>query len=421
MLHVAGDRGHLLYCSSSLDPSETNGQTLEKSPTPAVQGLRPNEQHPSPSRYLFTQAQVHLHRRHQRDREIILDALDGSTFGPIGRQRVRMANCALSPLFVLKADGRVGLAPGFCRCRMCPTCQARRGRDLTHRIHAIVKTMDAPRFVTLTLRSTDESLKHTLDRLYAAFKELRRSKFWKAHVRGGVAVAEVTRPPDTGLWHPHIHVITDGQFMPQAALSAEWARVTGGSMIVDIRAVHDRRTAAHYVAAYVSKPTALTSWPPHAINEFAYASHGRRLIIPFGSCHRIRVPEDECETRVAIVEPLASAAALHRARNRGCLAAGLALDLLSRVGGAAASAAGVARRPGLPALPALDPHEWDWLAEALRFVGSADSAPDDDACPFADAATIAASPPDARPGTVRPPGTTTTAERVDDFAAPALT
>lgn len=410
MLNVNEGAGGTVFGLTSLDPSETNGKTLGVKTTPAVQ-----------PRYTFTAAQAHLHRRYQHDREVILDALDGSTFGPIGKQRTRIANCALSPLYVLTDDGKVSIAPGFCRCRMCPTCQARRGRDLSLRVGAILRTLDAPRFVTLTLQAVDHSLKNQLDTLYAAFKQLRGSPFWKAHVRGGVAVVENTWNDQTSRWHPHLHVIVDGSFMPQAALSKEWARVTSGSMIVDIRAIHDRRSAAKYLCDYVAKPVALSTWPPHAINEFAYALNGRRLLITFGTCHRIRVPEDECETRPAIVEPLASCAALVRAHRGGCIVADVAMGLLERCGGTVACAAGRGRGAGLPKLPPLEPWEWDWLAECLRHIAAADAQPEDAACPFADASTVADTPPDARPGTSRPPWSSTTHARVDDWTAPART
>jgi hypothetical protein len=276
--------------------------------------------------------------------------------------------------------------------------------------------MNAPRFVTLTLKSSTQSLKHQLDRLYDAFRALRRREFWKAHVFAGIAVAEVTRNRDTGAWHPHLHVIVDGTYMPQSALSDEWHTVTGDSSIVDIRAVHDRRTAAKYVACYVAKPAALLTLPPAAVIEFAYAVHGRRMLVAFGSAHRIRVPENGCETRPALAEPLASSAALHNARSRGCIVADHAFQLLARAGFAHRQAAGISVPRNQPRPEPLADFEWEWLIEALRYVAADAASPSVDECPFADAATIAASPPRSRPEVPTLPAGTRTHLRVDQSA-----
>ena len=398
MVHAAdGTAEGTVFGSTSLDPSETNGKSL---------GLLTRRT--PPPRYSSNPAQAAYHARYQRTREHILDALDGSTFGPIGRQRTKIANCCLAPLLCLTDAGRVTVAPGVCRQRMCPTCQARRGRELTNRVAAITALFNAPRLVTLTLAASTDSLKHQLDRLYAWFRELRRSPLWKDHVVAAVAVAEVTRNAETGLWHPHLHILTDGTYLPQNALAAEWERVTNGSRIVDIRAVHDRRNAAQYVAAYVAKPTQVDGWPPAAVNEFAYALRGRRMLITAGKAHRCHVPEDECETRPAIVEPLCSLPRLLRADRDGCPVAAHALSLLRRAGGVPAAAMGAPARGPKLALPPLDDWEHEWLAEALRFVGTDGNAPTDDSCPFHLHDPILSGPPGYRPNT-HP-------ERIDNLA-----
>jgi len=421
MLNVMETTRGTVFGSTSVHPSETNGQSLGNDGAPTAMRPSIDDRETSPPRFSANRAQAAYHARYQKVREHILNSLDDSTFGPIGRQRTRIANCCLSPLLVLTDDGHVKAAPGVCRQRMCPTCQARRGRELTARVAAIAGVFNAPRFVTLTLAASTDSLKHQLDRLYAWFRELRRAPFWKDHVTAAVAVAEVTRNPSTGHWHPHLHVLTDGTFMPQAALSAEWARVTGGSMIVDIRAVHDRRNAAQYVAAYVAKPAQVDGWPADAVNEFAWALHGRRMLITAGLAHKTRIPEDECETKPAIAEPLCSLPRLLAAVRRGCLAAVHAFSLLQRA--RIVPAATFRRRIGAGprCAPPLEHWEREWLIDALRFVGTDHSAEDADACPFPDAATIAATPPQARPGACSPPSSSRTTVRVSTHTTPDST
>lgn len=387
-----------VFASTSLDPSETNQQRLTKEPAAAAGSPRADRTTAKPSRYSLNPQQAAIHHRWQRERATILDAMDGSTFGPIGKQRTRITLCGLSPLLVITSTGTVAVAPGLCRQRMCPTCQARRGRELSARVTAITGMMNAPRLITLTLKSSTDTLKSQLDRLYQAFRDLRRRDFWKEHVWAGVAVAEITLNTETGLWHPHLHILADGLFMPQSSLSAEWKAVTTDSSIVDIRAVHDRRNAATYIAEYVAKPNTAARWPAAQINEFAWAIHGRRMIITFGKAHRLKLPMDDCETRPTLVEPLCTVATLHKHERHGCPVARWILVMLSRAGGLIAKLTLLEPRPsGHRAVP-LEPFEWEWIVEGLRFVAAAEASRATDACPFPDAETIAASPPVARQG-----------------------
>lgn len=197
----------------------------------------------------------------------------------------RVRDCCCWPKAWVGDDGSFGLALGRCRDRLCPLCASCRSREAAAKIGEIALSMPSPRFLTLTLRSSADPLGGQLDRLFKAFRDLRRSVEWKRHVRGGVATLELTRNPATGHWHPHLHVLVDGHFFPQPVLKKAWLAVTGDSFIVDVRAVHDRHQAAKYVAKYVGKPANFEPWPERALCEYAAALHGRRTILTFGSCH----------------------------------------------------------------------------------------------------------------------------------------
>ena len=53
---------------------------------------------------------------------------------------------------------------------------------------------------------------------------------------GGVMSIEVKRGRNSGLWHPHVHMIWLCNQAPSASqLSKEWLELTGDSYIVDVR------------------------------------------------------------------------------------------------------------------------------------------------------------------------------------------
>ena len=215
------------------------------------------------------------------------------------------------------------------------------------RVTAAVRDMDQTRFMTLTVKCNGQPLADRIDHLYASFRRMRQGKPWKAHVKGGMAVLEVTRNPHTGEWHPHLHVLADGVFFAHADLKAAWEDATGDSMIVDIRAVVSRANAARYVAAYVAKPADVHAWTEDSIVEYALALHGRRLVVAFGSMHGKLGDPDDDGTRPAMVGILCSSLRLARARSTGCPYAEFASNMLARVGGIQAAVSG---RPAEPAI-----------------------------------------------------------------------
>jgi hypothetical protein len=186
--------------------------------------------------------------------------------------------------------------------------------------------------MTLTLAHKGEALDAMLDRLYESFRELRSLPVWHRHVRGGVYAAQVTRNTKKGEWHAHLHIIVDGEYFPQNQLRDAWFAVTGDSKIVDIRPVPDRAKIAKYVAEYVSRPNEVACWGWAAIEEYAEAMHGRRLVHTFGSAHGIKV-EDEDDGR----EPgggtfVCDTVTLLRWRSKGDAAAVAAVRVLASLG-----------------------------------------------------------------------------------------
>jgi len=301
-------------------------------------------------------------------RHFVLKALDSTTDAATRKRLKRLEACCVAPLLALKSDGRVGIVPGFCRDRMCPTCQHHRGREVAARVEHAVGRMNAPRFLTLTLRHQTESLTAMLDRLYASFRLLRKTDAWKAHVAGGIGTLEVTLSQTDGCWHAHLHLLVDGSFWKHADIKAEWLRVTGDSEIVWVEAVHDRSKASKYVSTYIGKPADVYSWTDPKVCEYATAMSGRRLVVTFGTFYRAIAATDDCQTKATLVEPLTSVPALLRSLGRDDVYARFARSLLARGGGLLARSVGAHMDPAAPKPTPLAPHEWASLTIALRRV-----------------------------------------------------
>lgn len=268
--------------SSSLDAQETSPHPFD-------------EEQPSRANPLDLQStqQRIAHRRHDGTRRRIILAMHFSPDEPLHKRAARLAACCCCPTFRTGSDFKPGVNLARCRDRLCPLCSHRRGHEAAAKVLALTHTFDAPRLLTLTLRSTDQPLKDVLFRLFNRFAFLRKMRGWTDRVTGGVWTLEITRNAITGQWHAHLHIIADGDFFPQAVLKALWLEATGDSFIVDVRAIHNRRDAAKYVAAYLAKPADVASWPASAIAEYALALHGRRLMQPFGTARSVDLDTDD--------------------------------------------------------------------------------------------------------------------------------
>lgn len=276
---------------TSLDPHETNAQNPSE---PDVGGQGGN----------LDPGVAWRHRGWWHDRQLLLSALERAAV-PTGRLD-RFALCG-SNAWVLRSrsdPGRYRLASQKCRDRFCRRCAA----DRANRLAAAVREQLTPtphRFATLTLRSSEQPLAAQIDRLYHAFRELRRRRWWRARVRGGAAFLEVTWGQESERWHPHLHLVIDSDYLPQSELSAEWHHVTRDSHVVDIRIVRDPGAVANYVTKYAAKPLSNTYLNrPEQLDEAIRAFTGRRLMLTFGTWHGIKpVPPPEAE-RWETVAPL---------------------------------------------------------------------------------------------------------------------
>lgn len=187
----------------------------------------------------------------------------------------------------------VRLKGSWCHDRFCRVCGAQRAAHIAGQVKAALGDTK-PLFITLTLANTRDGLAASLDRLYRGFRLLRQTDFWKARIQGGVAFLEIKHSAKAGRWHPHLHILADGSFVPQAELSDIWRAITRDSFVVDVRRVAQIREALTYVSKYASKPLSPSFLAvPALIDEALVALAGRRLLTTFGNWRgRIRVSDD---------------------------------------------------------------------------------------------------------------------------------
>jgi hypothetical protein len=171
---------------------------------------------------------------------------------------------------------------------LCVWCSGARGAQLGEALLPLVQAMAHPWFLTLTVKNGPD-LAERAAHLRTAFKKLRRRRWWRAHVVGGIAVEEVTRNERAGHWHPHLHLVIDAalpQAVLQMALTALWRAVTGDSYILDVRPFQGATVTADLreLCKYTAKIADIVDHPALVRVYLDYARR-RRLVVTFGSCY----------------------------------------------------------------------------------------------------------------------------------------
>ena len=194
----------------------------------------------------------------------------------------------------------------FCKQHLvCPLCAIRRGAKALGAYLARWEVIQEqrpelrPYLLTLTVKNGDD-LEERHAHLTGSLRKLmtHRRNFnagvprspWTelCKAEGGVYTLELTNKGNG--WHPHCHMILLAASEPsQSAISAEWHRITGDSMIVDCRTITgDPSEGFMEVFKYALKFSDLEledNW--HA----AQVLKGKRLLNSFGLFRGVQVPD----------------------------------------------------------------------------------------------------------------------------------
>jgi len=244
--------------------------------------------------------QYRFFRGLSEERDRILKCLVHHDHGQLEKRIRRVSSCSSAPRVMRMEDGTAALAVGRCRDRMCPRCSRVNAYQCSEKLSALMKKMTSKRAITLTIKNGRGLLHDQINSLMNDWREIRRSPVWKERVVGGVYSLEVTYDSVKKTWHPHLHIIVQGEYFPQKELSDLWRRVTGNSPIVYIQAVHDTEKMGRYISKYVTKPDEVSQWPEAVLWEYMEAIRGRRLFHTFGCMHNVKVCEKPEKSKEAV-------------------------------------------------------------------------------------------------------------------------
>jgi len=142
----------------------------------------------------------------------------------------RLAKCG-QPLRLL-CNGCLAPREVFTRCdlKWCPSCQRAIAARTAQRYAAIASECQWPLFVTFTCEHDVDDDVALLRSVRRAHTKLRRLRWWKKCVAGGVISYEVTNKGANG-WHPHGHALIDCRWLSvtestpgRGADAATWKR-----------------------------------------------------------------------------------------------------------------------------------------------------------------------------------------------------
>jgi len=236
-------------------------------------------------------SQVFRHSGWQRQREQVYEALRDSCASPGRRDSFAYCGATCHVLRSKTDPTTIKLAASCCHDRFCKPCASTRARTISGNVAKHMQNKQC-RFITLTLKHSGNTLKEEIERLYDAFKRLRKTSLWKTTQKGGVAFLEIKRSRDRQSWHPHFHVLTQGKFIDGIRLSHTWKAITLDSYIVDVKLVRDQKSALDYVTKYASKPFDNTLFEKHeTLVEAIDALHGKRMAITFGNWKGLQMTE----------------------------------------------------------------------------------------------------------------------------------
>ena len=212
----------------------------------------------------------------------------------------------------------------YCHNRHCLPCHNQKAGLIAQNLRDKLAERKAHekhrfRFITLTIRHSDDPLADQLKFLNDSFTKLRRSKLWRETQDGGCSMLEVNYHPggmrtrDDGSvyqspkgWHPHLHLVVYGRFIRQGDLSALWCKITGGSFKVDVRVIGSDKDAVHYVTKYIAKGCPDVVWQhADAAQEWIAATRGVRSCATFGTWRGFALTKLSAKQRAKDWQPIA--------------------------------------------------------------------------------------------------------------------
>lgn len=211
-----------------------------------------------------------------------LDKLNDSS------KRFSLENCRSQAWFVRNIEsGDVRVAANACRLRWCPVCSDSRRSYISHSVAGWVEHQSYPKFLTLTIMHSNAPLEHQIDHLYKYFRLLRKRREFCDCVPGGFWFFQIKKSKTSGQWHPHLHCLITGKYIPHSRLVHMWKEITGNSTVLDIRPIRDPAKACNDAARYAACPGSLAGLPFDDALELVECMHGRRICGTWGTARAV--------------------------------------------------------------------------------------------------------------------------------------
>ena len=208
----------------------------------------------------------------------------------------------------------------YCGKRFCAICAERRSRRLVRKYAPVIEEFKKGRYgqhIVLTFPSSQELPSRAL--ISRKIRSLCRRKFWEVFggVAGGFYSVEATLNRDTGLFHPHVHLLlftnkpvpcyrrdkNKRQFWmveTNQALRDEWSSIMKGSAFIVRGQRWDGRI--YEMLKYMAKQSDILKLNDSQLKHFIEWTAHTRTVSAFGGLYGklSQVDEDELETEADI-------------------------------------------------------------------------------------------------------------------------
>lgn len=167
-----------------------------------------------------------------------------------------------------------------CGDRTCPICRRKWYGYHYEALKKIIKNWNEDlRVMELTIKNIPDKdfSKKSVKYLRKCLNRLLHRKYYKNKIKGGFYFVHLTNRGQG--WHPHLHIIYRGEYIPQGRLCQDWYEITKDSYVVWIRRSMGIKKALQYLFGDLLQKPKIRSEDVWKYNEVL---KGSRLIQGFG-------------------------------------------------------------------------------------------------------------------------------------------
>ncbi|MCI0351668.1 MAG: protein rep, partial [Acidobacteriales bacterium] len=178
-----------------------------------------------------------------------------------------------------------------CQHKLCPFDMRARRLRLVKKYRPLLQRMAQPRYIVFSKENCAfDELGAGIASLWSAFEKLRHRKIWKS-VKAAIAALEVTYNAETHTWHPHINVLFDGRYIPQADLLAQWNELHNGCADAGVWIEMADFDSLEELFKYITKLVDFVG-NAEAVELFLKQTKGLRFVRAYGECYDTELDDE---------------------------------------------------------------------------------------------------------------------------------